>query len=504
MDEEGSLTNNPADVEDYRHAAHRRAQEISSRKALDNLTAHKHNLLRPPQLSGVGEGRTMSGGLESNSLEFDLDGSLYGSPPRADEPMSSPTGSGRKVLSKSPSPGTSANSPRARAMTEEEVFQAGLEEYLPKSMSDDGMRLDPRDHLFEAIPAPFEEPTEYQRCIITETSDGADEDTAFACAQLKSCIKLRAKYMSEHPVPPQDLLEPFKTLREAPPTPKKDLPKKDPNDYRRRAVPPYNIWAESLPKRWDKADDVELVMLQGVMRLVPMDQSAAVSCSEEKLATPHQGLDFSSTNVGSYSMAQSSSARVNSLFSAISFDEFLADYMTLRRSVFGGPVSSYAYTRLELLAARYQIHVMLNETRELVAQKSVPHRDFYNVRKVDTHVHHSACMSQKHLLRYIKHKLRFDPHEVVIERDGKKLTLGEVSFIKTKIIACVPSLSLRYFLCFALLCFVLLYYNPNSDTSNDTNTQITLLIIMRGLVGALSPSHTGVHVAPPYCIRLVD
>jgi hypothetical protein len=39
----------------------------------------------------------------------------------------------------------------------------------------------------------------------------------------------------------------------------------------------------------------------------------------------------------------------------------------------------------------------------------VPHRDFYNVRKVDTHVHHSACMNQKHLLRFIKAKLRKNP-----------------------------------------------------------------------------------------------
>jgi hypothetical protein len=28
--------------------------------------------------------------------------------------------------------------------------------------------------------------------------------------------------------------------------------------------------------------------------------------------------------------------------------------------------------------------------------------DFYNVRKVDTHVHHSASFNQKHLLRFIK------------------------------------------------------------------------------------------------------
>jgi AMP deaminase len=61
-----------------------------------------------------------------------------------------------------------------------------------------------------------------------------------------------------------------------------------------------------------------------------------------------------------------------------------------------------------------------------MAQKSAPHRDFYNVRKVDTHVHHSACMNQKHLLRFIKAKLKRNPNEIVAFRDGRFLTLAEV------------------------------------------------------------------------------
>ena len=48
------------------------------------------------------------------------------------------------------------------------------------------------------------------------------------------------------------------------------------------------------------------------------------------------------------------------------------------------------------------------------------------VHQVDTHIHHSACMHQKHLLRFIKSKLRKEPDEVVIFRDGKYLTLREV------------------------------------------------------------------------------
>lgn len=46
--------------------------------------------------------------------------------------------------------------------------------------------------------------------------------------------------------------------------------------------------------------------------------------------------------------------------------------------------------------------------------------------QVDTHVHHSACMHQKHLLRFIKSKLRKESDEIVIFRDGKFLTLREV------------------------------------------------------------------------------
>jgi len=38
--------------------------------------------------------------------------------------------------------------------------------------------------------------------------------------------------------------------------------------------------------------------------------------------------------------------------------------------------------------------------------------------QVDTHIHHSACMHQKHLLRFIKSKLKKEPDELVIFRWG--------------------------------------------------------------------------------------
>lgn len=91
-----------------------------------------------------------------------------------------------------------------------------------------------------------------------------------------------------------------------------------------------------------------------------------------------------------------------------------------------GPVKSFAFKRLSYLEGKFQLYALLNEYQEIADSKKVPHRDFYNVRKVDTHVHHSACMNQKHLLRFIKSKMRKSPDEVVLFRDGKHLTLREV------------------------------------------------------------------------------
>ena len=106
--------------------------------------------------------------------------------------------------------------------------------------------------------------------------------------------------------------------------------------------------------------------------------------------------------------------------------EFYSDFDELLMISGDGPVRSFCFARLKLLEMRFRTHVQLNREAERDASANVPHRDFYNVRKVDTHIHHSACMNAKHLLRFIKHKLRFCPDEIVIHRDGEFLTLSEV------------------------------------------------------------------------------
>ncbi|XP_054601824.2 AMP deaminase 2 isoform X2 [Nothobranchius furzeri] len=106
--------------------------------------------------------------------------------------------------------------------------------------------------------------------------------------------------------------------------------------------------------------------------------------------------------------------------------EYIADMNIMMALIINGPVKSFCYRRLQYLSSKFQMHILLNEMKELAAQKKVPHRDFYNIRKVDTHIHASSCMNQKHLLRFIKRAMKKYPKEIVHVERGKGQTLMEV------------------------------------------------------------------------------
>ncbi|XP_037535459.1 AMP deaminase 2 isoform X2 [Nematolebias whitei] len=106
--------------------------------------------------------------------------------------------------------------------------------------------------------------------------------------------------------------------------------------------------------------------------------------------------------------------------------EYLADMNVMMSLIINGPVKSFCYRRLQYLSSKFQMHILLNEMKELAAQKKVPHRDFYNIRKVDTHIHASSCMNQKHLLRFIKRAMKKYPEEIVHVERGHGQTLKDV------------------------------------------------------------------------------
>jgi len=240
---------------------------------------------------------------------------------------------------------------------------------------------DIRDELFESIPEPYEYSKDFRRVIITEIDEEVDEDTKRARINLKKCLDLREKYISQHPPAPQDQVTEFDIVENQPPL------RYTTDKFRRRKDPPYNVFSRPMI---EKDTTKKYKMLNGVIIISNDDETES------------------------------------NLFPVSSFQDYANDFKVLHDFVFDGATKSYSYRQLELLLARFNLHVLLNGTRENQSSKSVPHRDFYNVRKVDTHVHHSACMNLKHLLRFIKFKLRNFTDEIVIFRDGRNLTLGEV------------------------------------------------------------------------------
>lgn len=107
-------------------------------------------------------------------------------------------------------------------------------------------------------------------------------------------------------------------------------------------------------------------------------------------------------------------------------EKFLKDSEKLTTMIADGPLKSFCFRRLAFLQNKFQLHTLLNELRESHEQKTVPHRDFYNIRKVDTHIHAASSMNQKHLLRFIKKKLKTEKDTVVLQKDGRLVTLSEV------------------------------------------------------------------------------
>ncbi|ORY32318.1 hypothetical protein BCR39DRAFT_523929 [Naematelia encephala] len=217
-------------------------------------------------------------------------------------------------------------------------------------------------------------------------------------------------------------------------------PEEDPNTCEKPTpeevdnIPTWKIYPPPPPPHWHwKPSD------EGVK---PTDSSDASGKSDDKpAAKDHQVFEFSDCQIpgddgtcdfevneeGVYEVFQPSADKGKQRLARVpNLKEYFSDLDFLLGVCSDGPAKSFAFRRLKYLSSKWSLYCLLNEYQELADMKAVPHRDFYNVRKVDTHIHHSASMNQKHLLRFIKYKLRKAPDEIVIHRDGKDLTLKEV------------------------------------------------------------------------------
>ncbi|CAI4886606.1 CLL_collapsed_G0029310.mRNA.1.CDS.1 [Saccharomyces cerevisiae] len=70
--------------------------------------------------------------------------------------------------------------------------------------------------------------------------------------------------------------------------------------------------------------------------------------------------------------------------------------------------------RLSYLLDKFELFQYLNSKKEILANKNVPYRDFYNSRKVDRDLSLSGCISQRQLSEYIWEKINLEPERMVL------------------------------------------------------------------------------------------
>ncbi|KAF8158002.1 hypothetical protein B0H34DRAFT_657112 [Crassisporium funariophilum] len=187
----------------------------------------------------------------------------------------------------------------------------------------------------------------------------------------------------------------------------------------------WNIYPKPPPPHWHWKDKDKVVSTDDKSR-PGYDEFKLEECP---IPGEHDGWSFGIDTKGVFQVYED--AKGPPAFDIPDIREYFVDLEYVLSVISDGPTKSFAFRRLKYLSSKFTMYSLLNEFQELADMKYLPRtqrmlRDFYNLRKVDTHVHHSSSMNQKHLLRFIKSKMKRSPEDVVIFRDGHELTLSQV------------------------------------------------------------------------------
>jgi len=112
--------------------------------------------------------------------------------------------------------------------------------------------------------------------------------------------------------------------------------------------------------------------------------------------------------------------------SVLHVEDFCVDYVHVLSTMRNRSCISLCAPRLYELELKFDLYTHRNAARELTHQKNQSGRDWYQIRKVDTHIHHSACFSQKQLMQFIRKKMAEEMSTPVMKEGDKVLTLQEI------------------------------------------------------------------------------
>ncbi|CAI4043682.1 metallo-dependent hydrolase superfamily protein SKDI_10G1430 [Saccharomyces kudriavzevii IFO 1802] len=110
------------------------------------------------------------------------------------------------------------------------------------------------------------------------------------------------------------------------------------------------------------------------------------------------------------------------------FQEFRDDFTYTIELIQSHKFNEISRKRLSYLLDKFELFQYLNSKKEILANKNVPYRDFYNSRKVDRDLSLSGCISQRQLSEYIWGKINLEPDRIVYQdpETSRDFTLKDI------------------------------------------------------------------------------
>lgn len=110
------------------------------------------------------------------------------------------------------------------------------------------------------------------------------------------------------------------------------------------------------------------------------------------------------------------------------FKQFQKDYDFLLQFIRSSNFNIIAEKRLTYLLEKYKLYLNLHSKNEVGNLKMVPHKDFYNVKKIDNNLCLYGCISTRNLNDFIVQKLKTEPDRIVYvdSTTGEKLSLRDL------------------------------------------------------------------------------
>eukprot|EP00054_Salpingoeca_dolichothecata_P024789 m.170116 g.170116 ORF g.170116 m.170116 type:complete len:706 (+) comp25139_c0_seq1:109-2226(+) len=107
------------------------------------------------------------------------------------------------------------------------------------------------------------------------------------------------------------------------------------------------------------------------------------------------------------------------------YADFVDDLTFVMDTANDGPARTFAYRRLKVLESKFTLHYQTWRCEER-AQLNGNGTDFFQICKVDTHVHLAGAVPSRVLLKFIKDKLENESTRIVLKNETGEHTLKEV------------------------------------------------------------------------------